>query len=280
MEQTMNPHPYRGIFFAVALLAGGCSAGVEETRVEALEAESTQLKADLATSQATVADLTTRLEALEGQDDPASAAEVTALDTQLTIAVTAIDEGVTARSALGARLDSAEAATATNTTDISELQAATTGLSSDQQLLAATVATNTSTANSAKAIADVVDPSAVACPDGMVETALVGGFCIDSQSTEGVLSVAPLECGYRGARVCTVEELLSACYNNEATMEVDTPLFGADFVGADGSAKRMKRHSNGQCTTDDAGATGVSNGFFRCCRTKASLVYGWKPAPD
>jgi hypothetical protein len=277
----------RSVLLAIALLSSGCTAGVEESRVEALEsqstqlqAESTQLQADLATSQATVAKLTTRLEALEAKEDPASATEVATLSTQLTTAVTAIDEGTSERTELATRVDTVEADTATNTTGISDLQTAATGLSSDHQDLAATVATNTGTANAAKAIADVVDPSAVACPNGMVESAIVGGFCIDSQSIEGVPYLAPLECGNRGAQVCTVEELLSACYNDEATMEVDTPLFGADYVSADGSAKQMQRNSNGQCTANDAGATAILNGFFRCCRTKASLVYGWKPASD
>ncbi len=238
------------------LLVLGCSSGVDESRVKALEA-------DLAAANATVADLTTRLETIEAQN---TASTIQALDERLTAAESTLSPLPGTTLSLGQQVAEIASGATTTGTRLDALEASSEEQSTALDTLSGIV---DELAAAHEALASATHPAGIACPEGMTGTA---GICIDAEPRPANSpDAAQLDCHNAAARVCSSAEWTTACY---LLSFPDGLEMVGDYTGAGHELKVM--------TSDGIGCVGAAiltepGHPYRCCIDKASLVYGSLP---
>ncbi len=255
------------ILLPLLLLPAGCAApsGVDPGRVAALEE-------DLDEALAANAALEARIAALEAAEPPTPYDDTTLVDGlgKLETRVAANETGL---APIAAELESLAGADTDHDQRLGALEAQLPTLSAELSGVAKSVDDN---ADNHDALADLVDPTQVQCPSGMLESAL-GGFCYDETPNEAKPHWgAALACLNRGAHLCSGAEWMAACLKNQSAFD-GPPEMADDFVGGVSASKLMAKGGNvcegATADTENGDATHP----FRCCRDKANLVYGSQP---
>lgn len=239
-----------------------------------------EITARVAAAESAVGDHEPRLAALEAATSGAPAASAVTYDgstsgVEADNVQAAIDAAAALAAANAARLDGLTAAEVAYVPAAAEpetdVQAALADARARVAALEASVATLQSQLEAVDgAVADLAgstDPQLVTCPDGMIDAV---GFCIDEVPREPLdHTIAVVICDNFGYSLCTAAQQVTGCKTQPVAFPVEPVEIVDELVGNDEVMATSKCAVVGPIEDNS-----VDLHPFRCCVTKAALVYG------